>query len=145
MAVKSGKPGLKVSCFRRNLPPVGRHEENHYLMLTPARDRDADELCEEQVRLRERFDQLVIEWKKATRFSSSTREMAMHPAYQRIIGMGPAAVPFLLRELEVDPDHWFWALAAITGEDPVPPEDRGRLKRMAASWLNWGRQQGYKW
>jgi hypothetical protein len=60
----------------------------------------------------------------------------MHPAYQQIIGLGPAGVPLLLRELEREPDHWFWALRAITGEDPVPEEARGRLREMAAAWLS---------
>lgn len=45
-------------------------------------------------------------------------EMAMHPAYQRIIGLGPEVAPLLLRELERQPDHWFWALKALTGADP---------------------------
>jgi hypothetical protein len=67
----------------------------------------------------------------------------MHPAYQQIIGIGPAAVPLLLRELERDVDHWFWALKAITGVDPVPPASRGKVREMAAAWLRWGRDQGY--
>ena len=33
------------------------------------------------------------EWKEATAFTSSATAMAMHPAYQRIIGMGDAALP----------------------------------------------------
>jgi hypothetical protein len=61
----------------------------------------------------------------------------MHPAYQQIIGMGVDALPLILRELEREPDHWFWALEAITGENPVPPTDRGRLNEMARAWLRW--------
>ena len=72
-------------------------------------------------------------------------EMAMHPAYQEIIGMGELAVPLILAELERDPDHWFWALKAITGADPVPEHCRGHLEEMAQAWLRWGRMQGYEW
>lgn len=69
--------------------------------------------------------------------------MAMHPAYQQIIGMGPVAIPLLLRELQKSPDHWFWALKAITDVDPVPASERGRQKQMAAAWLRWGKEHGY--
>jgi hypothetical protein len=63
--------------------------------------------------------------------------MALHPAYQQIIGMGPVALPFLLRALRRRPEHWFWALKAITGADPVQPEHRGQVRMMAADWLEW--------
>jgi len=45
-------------------------------------------------------------------------KLASHHAYQRIIGMGDQAIPLLLRELQREVDLWFWALEAITGEDP---------------------------
>lgn len=67
----------------------------------------------------------------------------MHPSYQQIIGMGSEAVPLILKDLQQQPDHWFWALAHITGEDPVPEEKRGRLGEMAEAWLNWGRRNGH--
>jgi hypothetical protein len=71
--------------------------------------------------------------------------MALCPSYQRIIGLGPAVLPLLLRELEREPDHWFWALKAIAGEDPVPGASRGKVREMARAWVEWGRQQGYQW
>lgn len=54
-------------------------------------------------------------------------------------------MPLLLRELEREPDHWFWALKAITGADPVPEACRGKVRDMARSWVEWGRRQGYRW
>jgi hypothetical protein len=93
----------------------------------------------------EKFRDLRARWKAERGPTSSLTELAMHPAYQQIIGIGPDAVPFLLRELERDPDHWFWALKAITGEDPVPPADRGKLGPMANAWLAWGRNRGLRW
>src|SRR5947209_16333291 len=92
-----------------------------------------------------RFAELAETWRRETAPISSTTELAMHPAYQQIIGMGPAAVPLILRELEDRPGHWFWALKAITGADPVAPEDRGRVRRMARAWLDWAKAQGYVW
>lgn len=67
----------------------------------------------------------------------------MHPAYQRIIGLGPAVIPLILADLARQPDHWFWALKALTGEDPVSPGDRGKMAAMSEAWLRWGRANGY--
>lgn len=92
-----------------------------------------------------RFKELAAIWKRERGPTSSVAKMVMHPAYQQIIGLGPAVVPALLRELEYEPDHWFWALKAITGVDPVPPESRGKVQAMAQAWVRWGREQGYQW
>ena len=78
-----------------------------------------------------RFKKLVAEWKATRNQISSGTEMFLHPAYQKIIGMGPEVVPLILREMEANLDHWFWALKAIMEKDPVPPAHRGRLKLMA--------------
>jgi hypothetical protein len=93
----------------------------------------------------QRFRYLAGAWKAGRGATSSLTVMAIHPAYQQIIGMGPAVVPLLLRELEREPDHWFWALKAITAADPVPPEKWGRVSEMAAAWIQWGRDRGYSW
>lgn len=90
----------------------------------------------------QRFQELSRQWKEATLVTSSITEMATHAAYQQIIGMGQDALPFILAELRCQPDHWFWALRAITGEDPVPASDRGKLERMAQAWLEWGSRRG---
>ena len=92
-----------------------------------------------------RFARLAATWKAERGPTSSTTRMAMHPAYQQIIGMGREVVPLILRELEREPDHWFWALKAITGEDPVPEQHRGRVRAMADAWIRWGREQGFSW
>jgi hypothetical protein len=91
------------------------------------------------------FNGLVQQWERERPHGSDVLEMVMQPSYQRIIGMGPDVVPLLLRELERKPGHWFWALYAITGADPVPSESQGNLKEMAASWIEWGKKLGYKW
>ena len=89
------------------------------------------------------FRRLVEEWRTAILLSSSMTEMCMHHAYQRIIGLGMPAVPLLLRELRLNPDHWFWALYAITGANPVDPADAGDLVAMTEAWIRWGRDHGY--
>ncbi len=89
------------------------------------------------------FRQLADRWRAETRFVSSVEKLSMNPSYQRIIGMGAPAVPLLLRELKEKPDHWFWALEAITGANPVPVEDQGDIQKMAEAWLSWGHQHRY--
>jgi hypothetical protein len=91
------------------------------------------------------FETLASEWKEQVGGSSFVAEKTNHPAYQKIIEMGQVVVPFILRELEQKPTHWFEALKAITGVNPVQPEQRGRTKQMAQAWLKWGREQGYEW
>src|SRR3982074_3697218 len=93
------------------------------------------------------FQKLAAQWRldRTKNFYSDIEAMAMHPAYQRIIGFGPEAVPLILAELEREPDHWFWALNAITGAQPVPPKSRGNIGKMARAWVAWGKKQGYKW
>jgi hypothetical protein len=92
--------------------------------------------------LSERFRRLTAEWKEQSRYLSNSAQMAMLGPYQRIIGMGPMVVPLILEELRREPDHWFWALEAITEEDPVPPEVKGKVRQMADAWVRWGEQQG---
>ncbi len=90
-----------------------------------------------------RFHQLVGEWKEATALTSSGTELVLHPAYQQIIGMGKEVIPLIVAEFRREPDHWFWALKAITGEDPVAESDRGKVARMTDAWLDWAAQGGF--
>ena len=68
------------------------------------------------------------------------KAVTSHSAYLRIIGMGPLVLPLILEDLERTGDFWFTALEAITGQDPVPPESRGKIKAVAEAWLEWGRK-----
>jgi hypothetical protein len=56
--------------------------------------------------------------------------------------MGWPAVPLILEELRREPDQWFWALEAITEQNPVPREVAGVVPKMAEAWIEWGKQQG---
>lgn len=91
---------------------------------------------------RERFRSLAQQWRKETQWLSSTNEISMNPAYQAIIGMGAEALPMILEELRQNSGHWYWALKAISNEDPVVPRDRGSVKRMRVAWLHWGMAKG---
>lgn len=98
-------------------------------------------LSEEDIH--ERFRRFAEAWKTESRHLSNSAQMAMLPSYQRIIGMGLPALPLILQELQAAPNQWFWALEAITDENPVRAENRGKVRLMAQDWLEWGKQQGY--
>lgn len=110
-------------------------------LLLPKRIKEEKEKL---IKLKEKFESLVKKWKEDTRFASTVLEMATNPSYQQIIGMGRQAVPLILKQLAKKPEHWFWALNAITGEDPVPENSRGKLPQMTKAWLEWGQQKGYE-
>lgn len=93
----------------------------------------------------EKFAKLVREWKETRPPTSNSDKLAMHPAYQKIIGLGPIAIPLILRELNQSLSHWFWALHSLTDENPVRPEHRGNLRKMADDWFEWARERGYRW
>jgi hypothetical protein len=84
-------------------------------------------------------------WRVETAYVSSSSDLVAHSAFQEIVGMGPAVIPLLLRQLEDRTGHWHRALRLITGADPVPPADRGNTDRAAEAWLRWGKEQGYEW
>jgi hypothetical protein len=92
-------------------------------------------------RIEERFAALAEGWRRETLMESSPSRMAMHKAYQQIIGLGSDAVPLILQELQREPNYWFWALTSITGEDPAAGEDS--LHGATQRWLEWGRGHGY--
>ena len=95
--------------------------------------------------LEERFRRLAAAWHSETAYLSSMTEASSHPAYQEIIRLGPEVVPLLLRDLEAHHTHWFAALRAITGAEPIPPQAAGNIPRMTEAWLNWAKANGYRW
>ncbi len=57
--------------------------------------------------------------------------------------MGWEALPLIVRDLKESKADWFWALTAITGENPISEEIAGNIKKMTEAWLQWGRMRGY--
>jgi len=101
---------------------------------------------EERVQtLEEKFQKLAGIWRAETCYLSSTTAIVNHPAYQEIIGLGPAVVPLVLGELEQRLGHWFAALRALTGANPMDPADQGKIRNIAEAWLRWGKANGYQW
>jgi hypothetical protein len=97
------------------------------------------------VALEETFHRLANVWQTAVAHHSSSSKRDNHPAYKAIIALGPPVVPLLLRDLELNRRHWFTALTAITGADPVSEDDAGKILKMVETWLRWGKEKGYRW
>ncbi len=90
----------------------------------------------------ERFRRLADQWRRETGHISLTFKRAMHPTYQQIIGMGKDALPYILRDLQERPTgHWFWALNAISGENPAQLEEG--IDSAIQAWLRWGNERRY--
>jgi hypothetical protein len=89
---------------------------------------------------------LLRRWRAETAPLSSSTRITAHPAYQEIIALGAPALPFLFHDLQQTQDgHLSKALRALTGAQPVPPEDRGQIRKVAEAWLRWARENGYRW
>ena len=93
----------------------------------------------------ERFCRLAAAWHRDTDYLSSMEDAESHPAYQEIVRLGPEALPLLLRDLAERHTHWFAALEAITGAQPLPASAAGDIPAMAQSWLRWAKDHGFRW
>ena len=91
-----------------------------------------------------RFKELLQTWRQDTAFDSVVPRVMRHPAFRGIAGLGPQAVPLILRELEQRDGDVLLAqvLEDITGENPVPPERRSYGQMVVADWLAWGKSNG---
>jgi len=93
------------------------------------------------VTTRELFLSRSRKWKAETSHLSYIAQRINHPEYRKILSMGTTAVPYILEELERDTDHWFHALALLTGENPIPRDFKGTVKDAARLWIRWGRER----
>lgn len=82
-----------------------------------------------------RFERDRDAWLTKSMTMSSITDMAMLPEYQRIIGLGPDAVPLIIEELRKETNHWFWALVSIVGADHGTGAET--LPEAAAKWIAW--------
>jgi len=87
------------------------------------------------------FSTLVEAWRKETLGLSRIDKKVMHPAYQKVIGMGPQVIPLILRELQDRPTYWFEALRSISHEDPA--QSSQSFDEAKDAWLSWGQAHQY--
>ena len=82
------------------------------------------------------FEQLKINWLNETMLSSNPNEICQNSNYQKIIALGKEPIPLILEDWKTTNNHWFHALYAIIGENPIKSEHRGRIKLMKKDWID---------
>jgi hypothetical protein len=92
--------------------------------------------------LKHHFDKLKDRWLDETRFFSSNFQSMQHPTYFKILSLGESIVPFMLNDLIENKTHWFKALSALTGVNPIQPQNAGNINEMIRDWARWGKQNG---
>ncbi len=108
--------------------------------MSPPLSSIATEPSERMETLEQEFRRLESDWIAGTRALSSATLIIGHPAFRKIIAMGECVIPFMLRDLEARPRLWVWALAEITGVNPVAAEDSGNITKMSATQLSLDQQ-----
>ncbi|HED06840.1 MAG TPA: hypothetical protein ENI57_01845 [Ignavibacteria bacterium] len=93
--------------------------------------------------LEQKFKRLSTNWKEDNKFSSRSSLLLSNIYYLGIIAMGQDALPYIFEDLKKGPNHWFIALAIITGANPVSEESRGNILAMTEAWISWGKEHGY--
>ncbi len=88
------------------------------------------------------FRSLVDQWRRETGMDSSVARKTRHPLFGKIVAMGNKVVPLILEDIRRRPSHLFWAIAEITGENPVDQAVAGNVPKMIEAWLDWGRRRG---
>jgi hypothetical protein len=136
--MRSPRADFRDSIFGESVPGFSEEAQMVSRRLAEAYEHWSETETYRRNSLALEFAGLAAAWKVDAEDESSPVRIAMHPAYQRIIGLGKPAVPLILADLEETQDPWFWALRAITGQDPVAPEDRGYINKMVRSWIRWG-------
>lgn len=94
----------------------------------------------EKGKISEAFRALADRWIAETAMLSSVTRKIRHPAYRKIIDLGEAVVPLILREMASRPSFWFSALEELTGDNPA--QNANGIEAASEAWLKWGRDRG---
>ncbi len=90
--------------------------------------------------LKKRFDFYNSIWQSETIFSSSISEITNNSAYRSIIGLGQEVLPFIIDDLKNNDSHWFYALEALTGQNPIKENHKGVVPLMKKDWIEWAKE-----
>ncbi len=113
-----------------------KRQENNFIVHIPQ-----ESVLTEQLFTQLQFQLLAEKWKEESKFLNFAKEITQLADYQSIIAMGKAVLPYILEDMQRQPNHWFTALKAITGVNPVKAEHRGNLQSMTNDWLLWAKNE----
>ncbi|MEO6670538.1 MAG: hypothetical protein ABIN36_13730 [Ferruginibacter sp.] len=109
------------------------HKENEWVIeYSPYKKEDITE---------EEFNELATAWKRQTAHFSTMYHKLNNSNYLKIIGSGKPAVPFILKDLQKNPELWHEALYFITKDNPVELKDLNDIIKVQQGWLKWGKEQ----
>ncbi len=133
------KPAVSKLIYALNINNREKIEPDHSVRFLVSKS----EPIAMQQNIEVQFDDLATEWKHSNQIISDWNQIILHPCYQRIIGLGPKVIPYILKDLKQNGGHWSWALQSLTGENPVADEDAGKIRKITEAWLNWGKEKGF--
>lgn len=87
------------------------------------------------------WSELFDKWAAETNVYSSPLQIKDHRIYQLLLRHGDAVVETALAKLDETPMHSMLMLSAVTGENPVTEEMRGRIPNMINAWREWARNR----
>ena len=92
-----------------------------------------------------RYERLMTVWLQQTNHLSSPKQIMQHDAVQRLVDLQDIAVGMTIGRLARGDVqiHYMLLLREITGENPVPAEDAGRVRAMVEWWLGCGHMKGW--
>ncbi len=144
MATKTVELDAEVAERLRELAAAENRSETEIVRTAlAAYASGATEQEEDSAKLEKRFHELAENWRLETGANSSVSRKLNHPAYAKMVALGPKAIPLILIELRDRPGLWFDALGRLSQATPVPPEHRHDPKLAREAWLRWGKEQGY--
>ncbi|MFN0106140.1 MAG: hypothetical protein ACKV2U_29125 [Bryobacteraceae bacterium] len=118
-----------------------RHLERGYDVARHIAQGIAARRTDEKPALWREFQDHAERWRRETGILSSVQAKIFNSHYQRIIGMGHAALPLIFSELKNRGGHWYWALECICGENPAAEaETLPEAKRL---WLEYADKHNY--
>ena len=98
------------------------------------------------IALEHRSREQADKWARDTQHCSSATQKALHLSSQAILGMGSEnridVIRLLLRDLQQNRRPWFWALSYLAGDNPIGSAEAGRMDKMVAAWVQWGKANG---
>ena len=91
-----------------------------------------------------RFDSLAADWEAHCRsvwYSSNLSDCLSHPAYRRLVELGPAAVPRIIARYKTDDLPWAFVLGKKSpGVRMIEDPDRFNPAEVKRRWIEWWEQ-----
>lgn len=80
---------------------------------------------------------LLDQWDDDVMVISSMEQIMEHPHVEALMSLGEDVVPLVIERMKSGNLSWgyFSLLHRLTGVDPVPEEERGKVQAMAQRWI----------